>query len=109
MGNCQTVDAATAVIHHPNGGVERLYWSTTASRVMDSNPGHYVAVIVTANEKSTTERKPVRYLKLLRPDDALVIGQVYRLVSFEGSECYVVVYEFTPDCFMYFLSFLLDC
>ncbi|XP_020244678.1 uncharacterized protein LOC109822831 [Asparagus officinalis] len=50
---------------------------------MDSNPGHYVAVMVTANAKSTTERKPARYLKLLRPHDALVIGQVYRLVSFE--------------------------
>ncbi|KAJ8492171.1 hypothetical protein OPV22_013892 [Ensete ventricosum] len=107
MGNCQAAEAATVVIHHPGGKVERAYWSLSASQVMAANPGHYVAVIVDgypsrlpppALQSSTSSfhayrscsgsssaggAAPVKHLKLLRPDDALHIGHVYRLVSFE--------------------------
>ncbi|THU71009.1 hypothetical protein C4D60_Mb08t31020 [Musa balbisiana] len=107
MGNCQAAEAATVVIHHPGGKVERAYWSLIASQVMAANPGHYVAVIVDgypsrhpppALQSSTSSFRayrscsgsssaggtaPVKHLKLLRPDDALHIGHVYRLISFE--------------------------
>lgn len=77
MGNCQAAEAATVVVHHPGGNrVERIYWSVSATEIMNSNPGHYVAQVV--------ETAAVKQLKLLRPDDTLVIGQVYRLISFEG-------------------------
>lgn len=76
MGNCQAAEAATVVIQHPGGNkLERFYWAVSASEVMNSNPGHYVALVITS---------PVNQLKLLRPDDTLLIGQVYRLITFEG-------------------------
>ncbi|XP_072980747.1 uncharacterized protein [Typha angustifolia] len=99
MGNCQAAEAATVVIQHPGGKIERVYWSLSARHVMAANPGHYVAVIITApsssgssnnnnnnnNNRSNapTSNAPVKHLKLLRPDDTLLIGHVYRLVSFE--------------------------
>ncbi|KAG1366937.1 hypothetical protein COCNU_13G007270 [Cocos nucifera] len=81
MGNCQAAEAAATVIQHPNGRLERIYWQLKANEVMAANPGHYVAVIVTTI--SSTSESSVRHLKLLRPDDTLHIGHVYRLVSFE--------------------------
>ncbi|CAA7034638.1 unnamed protein product [Microthlaspi erraticum] len=84
MGNCQAAEAATVVIHHPaENKVERIYWSVTASDVMKSNPGHYVAVVVTSTTQRNEKGSPLKQLKLLRPDDTLLIGHVYRLVSFE--------------------------
>ncbi|KAJ3698263.1 hypothetical protein LUZ61_001968 [Rhynchospora tenuis] len=104
MGNCQAAEVATVIIQHPGGKVERVYWSVSASRVMADNPGHYVAVIITApassggdtnnktGSKHSGRRKDpgtdghapvVKHLKLLRPDDMLLMGHVYRLVSFE--------------------------
>lgn len=118
MGNCQAAEAATVVIHHPGGKVERAYWSLSASQVMAANPGHYVAVIVDgypsrhpppALQSSTSSFRayrscsgsssaggtaPVKHLKLLRPDDALHIGHVYRLISFEGRSLYSVLLPF---------------
>ncbi|XP_043707720.1 pyrroline-5-carboxylate reductase 1-like [Telopea speciosissima] len=47
MGNCQAVDTATLVIQHPSGKVERFYWPLSASEVMRTNPGHYVALVLT--------------------------------------------------------------
>ncbi|XP_042499204.1 uncharacterized protein LOC122077348 isoform X2 [Macadamia integrifolia] len=47
MGNCQAVDTATLVIQHPGGKVERYYWPMSASEVMRTNPGHYVALVLT--------------------------------------------------------------
>lgn len=82
MGNCQAAEAATVVIQRPGGAIERIYWSVSANEVMGSNPGHYVAV-VTVSAKSENG-VPVKQLKLLRPDDTLHIGHVYRLISFEG-------------------------
>ncbi|CAG7871767.1 unnamed protein product [Brassica rapa] len=85
MGNCQAAEAATVLIHHPaENKVERIYWSVTASDVMKSNPGHYVAVVVTSPTLRNEKGSPLKQLKLLRPDDTLLIGHVYRLVSFEG-------------------------
>ncbi|KAJ0236522.1 hypothetical protein HA466_0258130 [Hirschfeldia incana] len=84
MGNCQAAEAATVLIHHPaENKVERIYWSVTASDVMRSNPGHYVAVVVTSPTLKNEKGSPLKQLKLLRPDDTLLIGHVYRLVSFE--------------------------
>lgn len=90
MGNCQAAEAATVVIQHGGNKVERIYWSVSAHEVMASNPGHYVALVVpvasatmTAAAAAAGNGTAVKQLKLLRPDDTLVIGQVYRLISFE--------------------------
>lgn len=85
MGNCQAAEAATVVIHHPETNkVDRIYWSVNAQEVMASNPGHYVALVVTSPTLKSENGSPLKQLKLLRPDDTLLIGQVYRLISFEG-------------------------
>lgn len=106
MGNCQAADAAAVVIQHPsssssssgNGGgggggrVERAYGAVSAAAVMAANPGHYVAEVVrpvatasAATAASASAPAARRRLKLLRPDDTLVLGGVYRLVTFEGA------------------------
>ncbi|XP_062028219.1 uncharacterized protein LOC133744106 [Rosa rugosa] len=115
MGNCQAIDAATLVIQHPNGKVEKFYGAVSASEVMKMNPGHYVALLISttlcpsSNPKSktngpdnnagddhdhknsdmTNEKKTssstgsvrITRIKLLRPTDTLVLGQVYRLIT----------------------------
>ncbi|KAA8531555.1 hypothetical protein F0562_006264 [Nyssa sinensis] len=83
MGNCQAAETATVVIQHPDNKVERIYWSVNAHEVMTSNPGHYVALLVTSPTAKSENGTPLKQLKLLRPDDTLLIGQVYRLISFE--------------------------
>ncbi|CAN1815283.1 hypothetical protein LINPERHAP1_LOCUS27387 [Linum perenne] len=91
MGNCQAAEAATVVIQHPPGNnntkrVDMIYWPISAHEVMNSNPGHYVALVVTSPPPPTENGStPVvkHVLKLLKPDDTLLIGQVYRLISFE--------------------------
>ncbi|KAL9326845.1 hypothetical protein ACSQ67_007490 [Phaseolus vulgaris] len=83
MGNCQAAEAATVVIQHPGNKIERIYWSLSAHQVMDSNPGHYVALVVSSPTLKSDNGTPMKQLKLLRPDDTLHIGQVYRLISFE--------------------------
>ncbi|KVH92449.1 Protein of unknown function DUF4228, partial [Cynara cardunculus var. scolymus] len=83
MGNCQASDAATVVIVHPGKKVERMFRSVIAREIMDSNPSHYVALVVTSAVVKSVNGSPVKQLKLLRPDDTLLIGQVYRLISFE--------------------------
>ncbi|KAK8933389.1 hypothetical protein KSP39_PZI015276 [Platanthera zijinensis] len=87
MGNCQAAEAATVLIQHPGGRLERIYWSLSAGQVMASHPGHYVAVIISSQPPSPNlaagAEAPVKHLKLLRPVDTLHIGHVYRLVSFE--------------------------
>ncbi|KAL7613728.1 hypothetical protein Lser_V15G07412 [Lactuca serriola] len=80
MGNCQAAEAATVVIMHPGNKIERIYKSVSARHVMSLNPGHYVAVVVTSQSENGL---PMKQLKLLRPDDPLVIGKVYRLIRFE--------------------------
>ncbi|KAL5706724.1 hypothetical protein ACHQM5_024853 [Ranunculus cassubicifolius] len=85
MGNCQAAEAATVVIVHPGntGKIERIYWSVSATQIMNNNPGHYVAQVVTSLTAKSEDGKPLKHLKLLRPDDTLHIGQVYRLICFE--------------------------
>ncbi|KAL0395837.1 UNVERIFIED_CONTAM: hypothetical protein Scaly_0032100 [Sesamum calycinum] len=47
MGNCQAAEAATVVIQHPGSNkVDRIYWSVSANEIMNSNPGHYIALVV---------------------------------------------------------------
>ncbi|GAU45420.1 hypothetical protein TSUD_182890 [Trifolium subterraneum] len=84
MGNCQAAEAATVLLHHPGNKVERIYWSVSANEIMNSNPGHYVALVVSSPTQKSENGAPLKHLKLLRPDDTLLIGQVYRLISFEG-------------------------
>lgn len=89
MGNCQAAEAATVVIQHPGGGrTELAYWALPAGEVMSANPGHYVAAVITAPATTGASvaggaAPAVKHLKLLRPDDTLLLGRVYRLVSFE--------------------------
>ncbi|XP_058069783.1 uncharacterized protein LOC131218919 isoform X2 [Magnolia sinica] len=83
MGNCQAAEAATVVIQRPGGVIQRIYWSVSANEVMASNPGHYVAVVTASVTARSETGVPVKQLKLLRPDDTLHIGHVYRLISFE--------------------------
>ena len=89
MGNCQAAEAAAVLIQQPGGKVERMYWAIAAGEVMKANPGHYVAAVLAtppgAPAAEKTSQAPVRHLKLLRPDDTLCLGRVYRLVTFEGS------------------------
>jgi uncharacterized spore protein YtfJ len=100
MGNYQAAEAAAVVIQHPGGKVERLYWSTTAAEVMRSNPGHYVALVIlrvaadkaapgdAAAAATTTGAgggggggAKITRVKLLKPKDTLLLGQVYRLIT----------------------------
>lgn len=90
MGNCQAAETATVLIQHPGGGrTERAYWALSAGAVMAANPGHYVAAVITvpqpggAGDGAASAAAPVKHLKLLRPADTLLLGRVYRLVSFE--------------------------
>ncbi|XP_047312751.1 uncharacterized protein LOC124916059 [Impatiens glandulifera] len=81
MGNCQAAEAATISIQYPGENkVEMIYWSVSAQEIMSSNPGYYVALVVTARSENGSV---VRQLKVLRPADILAIGHVYRLISFE--------------------------
>ncbi|KAI4326686.1 hypothetical protein MLD38_031973 [Melastoma candidum] len=94
MGNCQAIDAATLVIQHPCGKSDKLYWPVPAAEVMKSNPGHYVALLISstlcpppgaaASSGSATapeDQVRVTRIKLLRPTDTLLLGQVYRLIT----------------------------
>lgn len=96
MGNCQcqAAEVATVLIQHPGGGrTERAYWALSAATVMAANPGHYVAAVITTTPAqvpaagggaaASSAAATVKHLKLLRPDDTLLLGRVYRLVSFE--------------------------
>ncbi|XP_051205069.1 uncharacterized protein [Lolium perenne] len=92
MGNCQAADAAAVVIQHPGDGkVERLYWPATAADVMRKNPGHYVALVVLhVSDDGDSKTDPaaaggggarITKVKLLKPKDTLLLGQVYRLIT----------------------------
>ncbi|KAL6598591.1 hypothetical protein ACP70R_046290 [Stipagrostis hirtigluma subsp. patula] len=87
MGNCQAAEAAAVVIQHPGGKVERLYGPATAEDVMRSNPGHYVALVVlrvtgpAADDKAPGGGAKITKVKLLKPKDTLLLGQVYRLIT----------------------------
>nr|XP_029121987.1 uncharacterized protein LOC105050302 isoform X2 [Elaeis guineensis] len=84
MGNCQATEAATVVIQHPGGRVERLYWPTSAEEVMRSNPGHHVALVTLCLSKEQREdggSVRVTRVRLLKPKDMLLFGQVYRLIT----------------------------
>ncbi|KAE9614238.1 hypothetical protein Lal_00016770 [Lupinus albus] len=90
MGNCQAAEAATVMIQHPGKKIERIYWAVSAHVIMNSNPGHYVALVLSSPTSSSSSSSSnsdngthLKQLKLLRPDDTLLLGQVYRLISFE--------------------------
>ncbi|KAL4633941.1 hypothetical protein ACB092_04G160300 [Castanea dentata] len=97
MGNCQAIDAATLAVQHPSGKVDTFYWPVSANEIMKMNPGHYVALLISTtlcqtgdkencpvkNERNNNSNNQVRLtrIKLLRPTDTLVLGQVYRLIT----------------------------
>ncbi|KAK8703047.1 hypothetical protein V6N13_021377 [Hibiscus sabdariffa] len=98
MGNCQATDAATLVLQHPCGRVERFYWPVSAREVMKMNPGHYVALLISTtfyhshsnpgnsgkgSQPQQTNANPVRLtrIKLLRSTDTLLLGHVYKLIT----------------------------
>ncbi|URE27560.1 hypothetical protein MUK42_06955 [Musa troglodytarum] len=89
MGNCQAAEVATVVIQHPGGRVERLYWPTSAADVMKSNPGYHVALVTlyVSETKTDSGAGTVRFtrVRLLKPRDVLLLGQVYRLITSQGS------------------------
>lgn len=128
MGNCQAIDAATLVIQHPSGKIERYYSPVSASHVMKTNPGHYVALLISTtttttlcptnkdtencpNNKSDTKNNtnstnPIRLtrIKLLKPTDTLLLGHVYRLITTQG------VYLFLfPNFHAFMYGFKLQC
>ncbi|KAJ7541680.1 hypothetical protein O6H91_10G070500 [Diphasiastrum complanatum] len=80
MGNCQATDAAAAVVEHPDGRIEKIYWPITARQLMLKNPGHYIALYVWQSW-SDSPVKPK--LKLLPPTAMLSVGNCYRIVSLE--------------------------
>ncbi|XP_064940344.1 uncharacterized protein LOC135593925 [Musa acuminata AAA Group] len=83
MGNCQASEVATVVIQHPGGRVERLYWPTSAADVMKTNPGYHVALVSLYVSEEKQDGSSVRFtrVKLLKPKDMLLLGQVYRLIT----------------------------
>ncbi|XP_058115464.1 uncharacterized protein LOC131258273 [Magnolia sinica] len=81
MGNCQATDSAMVVMHHPGGRAERMYWPISVSKVMRSNPGHYVALVTFCQLEAGRNENNSVHVKILRPTDTLLIGQVYRLVT----------------------------
>ncbi|THU48272.1 hypothetical protein C4D60_Mb09t24490 [Musa balbisiana] len=83
MGNCQASEVATVVIQHPGGRVERLYWPTSAADVMKTNPGYHVALVSLYVSEEKQDGSSVRFtrVKLLKPKDMLLLGQVYRLFT----------------------------
>ncbi|XP_042443164.1 uncharacterized protein LOC122028201 isoform X2 [Zingiber officinale] len=84
MGNCQASEVAMVVIQHPGGKVERLYWPTSAADVMKSNPGYCVALVThSVSEQKQDGGGIVRFtrVRLLKPKDMLLLGQVYRLIT----------------------------
>ncbi|KAI4383456.1 hypothetical protein MLD38_009290 [Melastoma candidum] len=86
MGNCQAAaDAEAVVIYHPGSGCNRSYkiyrpTSVAAEEIMVLYPGYYVALV---GAVSTEDGIRLKQIRLLRPQDTLTIGRVYRLVSFE--------------------------
>ncbi|KAG6469890.1 hypothetical protein ZIOFF_070823 [Zingiber officinale] len=86
MGNCQASEAAAVVIQHPGGKAERLYWPTSAADVMKSNPGHYVALVTLTVSETKQDGGTVKFtrVRLLKPKDVLLLGQVYRLITSQG-------------------------
>ncbi|KAK8968220.1 hypothetical protein KSP40_PGU014701 [Platanthera guangdongensis] len=86
MGNCHATDSAAAVIRHPDGGLERLFWPTTAGEVMRRHPGHYVALItlhISGDAPTAADGGPLRFtrVRILKHTDILFTGHVYRLVT----------------------------
>lgn len=85
MGNCQAILDAV-VIQHTDGRVERLYWPVSAADVMKANPDHHVALVTLSysEEKDGTTAMKVTRVRLLKSKEVLLLGHVYRLITFQG-------------------------
>lgn len=93
MGNCQAIDNASLVIQQPSGRVDKMYTGVPASDIMKTNPGYYVALLLTTTlYPPSSNNQPLRItrIKLLRPTDNLLLGHTYRLLSSQGM--YVCMY-----------------
>ncbi|CAN6970417.1 uncharacterized protein LOC103837434 [Brassica rapa] len=82
MGNCQAVETATTVIQRPDGKLERVYSTVTASEVIKSHPGHHVALLISSYVPHGCCLRVTR-IKLLRPSDSLLLAHVCRLICSE--------------------------
>lgn len=104
MGNCQAADAAAVVIQYPGRKVERLHWPTAAANVMKSNPGYHVALVtlyIPTNERQDGDGgvgNRITRVKLLKPKEMLLLGQVYRLITSQGSYFLVSLFFCHADC-----------
>ena len=65
MGNCQASDSASIFVEHPGGKIDKIYWAVSANKVMVSNPGNYVALILTGSVKGESDDGAHKHLKLL--------------------------------------------
>ncbi|EPS58754.1 hypothetical protein M569_16059 [Genlisea aurea] len=83
MGNCQAIDSASLLIQHPDGRSERFYTPVSVNRVVKLNPGHHVALLLTTTVYASAGNEPVRItrIKLMRPNETLILGHVYRLLT----------------------------
>uniref|UniRef100_R7W7Q2 Uncharacterized protein n=1 Tax=Aegilops tauschii TaxID=37682 RepID=R7W7Q2_AEGTA len=87
MGNCQAADAAAVGIQPPGGG--KGGGLPPVAHAVRGTPGHYVALVVLHHVDSEPgpavagERGGARItkIKLLKPKDTLLLGQVYRLIT----------------------------
>ena len=84
MGNCQATDAAAIVIQRRGGKAEKIFWPISAGEVMKNNPGFYVALISVSSGKDQSQGSRYTRVRVLRPKDNLLLGQVYRLVTTKG-------------------------
>lgn len=94
MGNCQAPEAV--VIQHPGGREEQLYWPMSAADVMKSNPGYHVALVTLCVSEERGDGRGggvvrLTRVRLLKPKDVLLLGQVYRLVTSQGSNPLLVI------------------
>lgn len=90
MGNCQGIDSRELLLQHPNGKIDKIYSSITAGEVMKMNPGHCVSLVIalpsTDQDDDDSDDGTIQFtrVKLLRRNDYLMLGQVYRLVTSHG-------------------------
>jgi len=77
----EQLDVTSVIVEHPQINIEKIYLLVSANKVMVSNIGNYVSLILTNSVKGEFDDGAHEYLKLLHLDDTFLIGQNYHLVS----------------------------
>lgn len=130
MGNCQAaiedIAKVTIVIQYPNGKVDTLFSppnNLTARHLMNSNPGHYVALLISSNSSSSSFNTSTTItnlnhhhqnltnlrIKILKPTDTLALGQVYRLITAQGYSLSLLINSSIYQSMNYIYMFHLAC